>query len=298
MPIERESQLPIESSSSPTATPGEEAPQPFGSPSALWTAPVAAQRTPATQTADDLPDQAMADAVHSSQQRELWDQASPHVPHNMARDDSIPAESAAAQSASAVLTQRPAAMTQQTDAESSSQEGGLVHQLAVSQDAVPSAVQDAVQSTSLLDQPTPADSQSRGELSDLPTQATTSQQANGLPEQATPSRLISSWPDQATPSVPKMSALRGVGAGVTPKTAGTKEYGSWWTPPLPRGLTPAWMKMKTPAWVKKMRQLDMVTLLCIVLHRTCLSSFCLYGSNKAQKKQLWHQAHGNTSSKS
>ena len=268
MPAERESQSPVGSSSSPTSTPPEEAPQAFGSPSALWTSSAATPGTHATQTAHDLPDQAAADAAPRSQWRELWDEEPSHVSRHMAPGDSIPAESAVTQSTSAVLTQRRTALTQQPDAH----EEDAVHQLAVVPDAVPSAIQDAAQSTSLLNQSATADSQSHEQLSNLPNQATTSQQVDGLPEQATPPRLISSWPDQANPAVPRMSALRGVGDGLTLKTSGTKEYGSWWTPPLPKGLTPAWMRLKTPAWVKKMRQLDVVS---FVFQSTCSSSLLL-----------------------
>ena len=117
--------------------------------------------------------------------------------------------------------------------------------------------------------------------SDLPVQAGPSGTGMGsLPDQATTPELISSVSGQATtpllnrslldqaltpelktrlpglatlPHIPQQASARGVSA--TPKTGGAREFGSWWTP---KGLTPAWMKMKTPAWVKKMRQPDMV----------------------------------------
>lgn len=105
--------------------------------------------------------------------------------------------------------------------------------------------------------------------SHLPNEATTPRPFTGLPGQATPSYIHSSLPDQASTSelndsLPDLATLPHIPQGAsgwaipaTPKTAGTREYGSWWTP---KGLTPVWMKAKTPAWVKKMRQPDMVGL--------------------------------------
>ena len=274
LPIEGEG-LPIQSSSSPTAAPTEEAPQPFGSPSVPL--PDAAQTTQTTTAA--FSKQATSDIAPMSTWDQLWDEGSSDVP-DQAASESPPAESAG-QSAS---TQQAASFDQEAVTLAGFQQDSASHQVAQSHNDAAQAFQELLQSAEL-----PAKTASSGRQS--PTQpssdqatpsgsartpahhaSTSSQPQETLPEQASPSLLISSWPDQATtsgpytsspdqatPCMPKASAVRGTGAGVTPKTARSKEYGSWWTPPLPRGLSPAWMKVKTPAWVKKMRQLDSVS---------------------------------------
>ena len=298
--------LPTESSSSPTAEePSEEPPQPFGSPSALWPVPDAAQTADTAQT-----DGATPDAVPSTPWDQLWDEGSSDVP-DQAAVDSPPAGSTA-QSASATLTQHPMSSIQQADTVEGSQQDNASHQVASSQDAVPEAVQEAAQS---VDLPALSSSQSPGQLSDLFNQAlpsdtsttpvchasTSLQPQDALPEQASPSGFISSWPDQATtprlhtsmpdqatPAMPKASAMRDScsGVGITPKTAGSKGYGSWWTPPLPKGLTPAWMKVKTPAWVKKMRQLELVS---PVYHYSHITSPCIpyEAKHSDNNSRLW-----------
>ncbi len=115
----------------------------------------------------------------------------------------------------------------------------------------------------------------------FPDVATPSQIYNGAPDQTNTPDLISSMPDQAstprlnrslpdqaiTPHLktrlPELEMLSHIpkgggparGVSATPKTAGAREYGSWWTP---KGLTPAWLKTRTPGWMKKMQQPDMV----------------------------------------
>lgn len=91
-------------------------------------------------------------------------------------------------------------------------------------------------------------------ISSVSGQATTPCLNRGLLDQAMTPELKTRLPGLATlPHIPQQGSARGVSA--TPKTGGARDFGSWWTP---KGLTPAWMKMKTPAWVKKMRQPDMV----------------------------------------
>ena len=283
LPIEGEG-LSIESSSSPSATPTEEAPQPFGSPSVPL--PDAALDTQTTTAA--LPNQTTSGAASLSNWDQLWDEGASDVP-DQAASDSPPAESAG-QSASA---QQPLCFAWTA---AGSQQDSASHQVAMSHN-VPQAFQELLQSAELPDQTASSSRQSPGQPSDVSDQAppsgsartpahhasTSSQPQETLPEQASPSLLISSWPDQATtprphtswpdqatPTMAKASAQR----VATPKTAGTKEYGSWWTPPLPKGLTPAWMRVKTPAWVKKMRQLDTVSPL------PCVATECHLPSTK------------------
>lgn len=284
LPTEGED-LPIESSSSPTATPTEEAPQPFGSPSVPL--PDAALGTQTTTAA--LPNQTTSVAASLSNWDQLWDEGASDVPDQQAASGSPPAESAG-QSAT---TQQAPSVDQEAVTSAASQQDSASRQVAQSQDDAPQAPQETLQFAELSDQVSASSRQTPGPSSDFSDEAsqsartpahcarTSSQPQETLPEQASPSLLISSWPDQATtprphtslpdqanPTMPKASAVQGVGAGATPKTAGTKEYGSWWTPPLPKGLTPAWMKVKTPAWVKKMRQLDLVSpLSCMARER-------------------------------
>ncbi len=118
----------------------------------------------------------------------------------------------------------------------------------------------------LTDQPTPSQV-----YSGAPDQTSTPELISSVPDQASTPRLNRSLPDQATTPhlktrlpelemlshIPKGGPARGVSA--TPKTAGAREYGSWWTP---KGLTPAWLKTRTPGWMKKMQQPDMVCKSC------------------------------------
>lgn len=270
--------LPIESSSSPTATPAEEAPQPFGSPSVP--VPDAAQDTH-TITAASL-DQAASAAAPTSNWEQLWDEGSSEVP-DQATSDSPPA----GPSQHSAPAQHPVSCNQQAVSVAVSQPDSGSHQAAPSQHDAPQVAQETLQSAEVSEQPAASSRQAPEQPSALPREAgtsgsarlsshhssTSSQPQEALLEQTSPSLLISSWPeqattpgprtslpDQATPTMPKESAVRGMRAGSTPKTAGgAKEYGSWWTPPLPKGLTPAWLKVKTPAWVKKMRHLDSVS---------------------------------------
>ena len=262
-----------ESSSNASATPAEGAPQAFGSPSALWPAPAAAQ-----SAQNDALGQATSDAAPTSTWDQLWDEGSSDGP-DQAAADSLPAESAT-QSAPVCLGQHMPGSSQQAEAVPSSQH------VMPSQDAVAPDVQKAEQSAESSGQPSASSLQLPGHPSGLsdeappadsaktpPHHASTSlEPEEALPEQAGPSQLISSWPDQATtprlhtslpeqatPSLPQGPGAGASGACNTPKTAGCREYGSWWTPPLPKGLTPAWMKVKTPAWVKKMRQVELVS---------------------------------------
>ena len=272
LPTEGEA-VPIESSSDATVTPAEGAPQAFGSPSALWPAAAAAQ---SAQTA--MLGQATSDAAPTSTWDQLWDEGSSDGP-DQAAADSPPAESAT-QSAPVSLGQHMPGSSQQAEAVPASQHA------TPSQDAVAPNVQKAGQCAESFSQPWASSLQLPGHPSGLsdeappadsaktpPHHASTSlQPEEALPEQAGPSQLISSWPDQATtprlhtslpeqatPSLPQGPGVGASGACNTPKTAGCREYGSWWTPPLPKGLTPAWMKVKTPAWVKKMRQVELVS---------------------------------------
>ena len=271
LPVEGQGVRIESSSSSLTASTTEEAPQPFGSPSVPL--PDAAQDTQTATAA--LPNQATSGAASLPDWDQLWDEGFSDVP-DQAVPDSPPAESAG-QSASA---QQPVTFNQQAVTVEGSQQDSVSHQITPGQDEAPQAFQECLQSAELPDQAASSSRQSPSQPSDFSDQATpsgfartpaphasTSSFQETLPEQASPSLLISSWPDQATtpcphtslpdqatPCMPKASVT-----AATPKTAGTKEYGSWWTPPLPKGLTPAWMKVKTPAWVKKMRQLDSVS---------------------------------------
>lgn len=277
LPIEGEV-LPIESSSSPTATPAEEAPQPFGSPSVP--VPDAAQDTHTTAAASL--DQATSAAAPNSNWDQLWDEGSSDVP-DQATSDSPPDEPSE-HSASA---QHPVSVHQQAVSVAVSQPDSGSHQASLSQRDAPQVVQEALQSAEVSEQTAASSRQLPEQPSALPHEAGTSGSARGsshhsstsaqpqeaLPEQASPSLLISSWPEQtttpgprtclpdlATPTMAKATDVRGMRAGSLPKTAGgAKEYGSWLTPPLPKGLTPAWLKVKTPAWVKKMRHLDTVS---------------------------------------
>lgn len=275
-----------ESTSSATATPAEGGPQAFGSPSALLSARIEAQTA---QTA--VLDQATSHAAPTSTWDQLWDEGFSDV-HDEAAADSPPAESAT-QSASVVLTQHLPASNHQAEASVPSSQ-----HIMPSQEAMPPVVQQAGQSEQVPSQPAASRVQLPGHPSELsiealpadsartlPRHASASlQHSNALPEQAGPSQLISSWPgeattprthtkpNQATSSFPKGSGVGVSGACVTPKTVGAREYGSWWTPPLPRGLTPAWLKVKTPAWVKKMRQMEVVLPLptATSLHNKCM----------------------------
>ena len=101
----------------------------------------------------------------------------------------------------------------------------------------------------------------------IPSEPITPRLISSFPNEAGTPNLKSRLPEEAMlPNIVRVASVRGVSA--TPKTAGAREYGSWWTP---HALTPAWMKMKTPSWVKKMRQPDMVIvyLFCAVLSWHC-----------------------------
>ncbi|KAL0048243.1 hypothetical protein WJX82_010954 [Trebouxia sp. C0006] len=90
-------------------------------------------------------------------------------------------------------------------------------------------------------------------ISSMPDQASTPRLNRGLPDQATTPHLKTRLPElEMLSHIPKGGPVRGVSA--TPKTAGAREYGSWWTP---KGLTPAWLKTRTPGWMKKMQQPDL-----------------------------------------
>jgi len=116
--------------------------------------------------------------------------------------------------------------------------------------------------------------------SGAPNQTSTPELISSMPDQASTPRLNRSLPDQATTPhlktrlpelemlshIPKGGSARGVSA--TPKTAGVREYGSWWTP---KGLTPAWLKTRTPGWMKKMQQPGMVRKSCC---ETCHCMHC------------------------
>lgn len=280
LPIAEEA-LPIGSSNSPTATPAEEAPQPFGSPSVP--VPDAAQETHTTAAASF--DQATSAAAPMSNWDQLWDEGSSDVPHQATSDS--PSAGPSQHSASA---QYPVSFSQHAVRVAVSQPDSGCQQAAPRQHDAPQGAQETLQSAEVSEQtaavPEETAASSPEQPSALPHEAGTSgparmsshqrstspQPQDALPEQASPSVLISSWPeqtttpgprtslpDQATPTMPKASAVRDTRAGSTPKTAGAKEYGSWWTPPLAKGFTPAWLKVKTPAWVKKMRHLDSVS---------------------------------------
>ena len=267
LPIEGEG-LPFGSSSSPIATPTEEAPQPFGSPSVPL--PDAAQETQTTTAA--LPNQTTSVAASLSNWDPLWDEGSSDVPDQAA--PGIPFAESARQSASA--QQLPSCHPQAVNV-AGSETDSASQQVAPSHNNAPQASQGLPQiALSSWQSPSPRSDfsdQTPSESARTPAHhaTTSSQPQETLPEQASTSSLISSWPDQATtprhsslpdqatPLMPQASSVQGAGVGPTPNIAGSKEYGSWWTPPLPKGLTPAWMKVKTPAWVKKMRQLDSVS---------------------------------------
>lgn len=78
----------------------------------------------------------------------------------------------------------------------------------------------------------------------LTTQVSTSAPLYGLPEEA-----CTPLPNR------RVAALSGASLPFTPVTQGTKEYGSWWTPRLPKALTPAWLKARTPSWLSKVSKL-------------------------------------------
>ena len=96
-------------------------------------------------------------------------------------------------------------------------------------------------------------------ISSVPDQASTPRLKRSLPDQATTPHLKTRLPElEMLSHIPKGGgSARGVSA--TPKTAGAREYGSWWTP---EGLTPACLKTRTPGWMKKMQQSDMVCNSC------------------------------------
>ena len=95
-------------------------------------------------------------------------------------------------------------------------------------------------------------------ITSMPDQASTPRLNRGLPDQANTPHLKTRLPELEMMShIPKGGPARGVSA--TPKTAGAREYGSWWTP---KGLTPAWLKTRTPGWRKKMQQPDVVCKPC------------------------------------
>lgn len=285
--------MPTESNSHANATPAEGAPQAFGSPSALWPGPVAAQ---SAHTA--VFDQATPDAEPTSTWDQLWDERSSDVP-DQAAADSPPAESAM-QSAPVSLPQHLPGSSQQAEATLGSQPSSQ------SQDAMALADQPARQSAESPSQPAASSLQLPGHPSGLPDEgppadsaktllqhaSTSLQHEDALPEQARPSQLISSWPDQATaprllsslpdqatPSLPKGPGAGAGGPCVTPTTAGCREYGSWWTPPLPKGMTPAWMKVKTPAWVKKMRQVELVNPLPTCYRMSLINMYVYFGNH-------------------
>ncbi len=128
-----------------------------------------------------------------------------------------------------------------------------------------------VATTSRLYEPLTDQATSKQIYSGAPDQTSTPELISSVPDQASTPRLNRSLPDQATTPhlktrlpelemlshIPKGGPARGVSA--TPKTAGAREYGSWWTP---KGLTPAWLKTRTPGWMKKMQQPDMVCKPC------------------------------------
>ena len=104
-------------------------------------------------------------------------------------------------------------------------------------------------------------------ITSVPDQASTPRLNRSLPEQATTPHLKTRLPElEMLSHIPKGGGpARGVSA--TPKTAGAREYGTWWTP---KGLTPAWLKTRTPGWMKKMQQPDMVCKPC------CESCHCMH----------------------
>ena len=260
--------LPAESGDSPLVSPAEDPPQAFGSPSALWSDAPAALDPRESQAAHALPDQATTGAAATALWSRHRDDSSTDVPDQVDPQNAV-AESAAAQPAVELSQQLPA-LTLQAETDALQQEAA--HQN--TDDGAAASAQ--AQTADLHDQAT-AGNQSHGQMSGSPDQPSSSQHAHISPEHATPARLISSWPEQAMPSrmyndvpeqatsdMPSVSELRQPEPWLTPKTAGTMGYGSWWTPPIPKGLTPAWMKAKTPSWMKKMRQLEKVNQVCIM----------------------------------
>lgn len=140
----------------------------------------------------------------------------------------------------------------------------------------------------LTDQPTSSqvysgtpDQTSTPELiSSMPDQASTPRLNRGLPDQATTPHLKTRLPElEMLSHIPKGGPVRGVSA--TPKTAGAREYGSWWTP---KGLTPAWLKTRTPGWMKKMQQPDLV---CIPCCETCHCMHCCRLGGCTHISSLW-----------
>ncbi|DBA71745.1 TPA: hypothetical protein ACH3X2_011017 [Trebouxia sp. C0005] len=146
------------------------------------------------------------------------------------------------------------------------QSSELPHQASMcgaTRDSLPDAATMSRPYEPVTDQATPSQIYNIGD----PDQTSTPELIRSVLDQASTPRLNRSLPDQATmphlkTRLPELEVLSRVpkgggparGVSATPKTAGAREYGSWWTP---KGLTPAWLKTRTPGWMKKMQQPDM-----------------------------------------